>query len=98
MAVNFVQPGDHLTLTAPSTVISGQALQVGDVLFGVVQADADSGAPMVIATCGVWEIEKTSAQAYDVGDLLYWDNSGKKLTSTASTNLAVAIAVQAAAN
>jgi predicted RecA/RadA family phage recombinase len=53
---NFVSPGKLLTVTAPSTVTANQLLVVGTNLFGVVQNDAASGAQVVLALEGVFEV------------------------------------------
>lgn len=95
---NYIQPGANLTVAAPADVASGAGVKVG-VLFGVAQGAALSGAAVVICTEGVYELGKTSAQAWAVGDAIYWNNS-TKLCTTATTagNLLIGVAVAAAAN
>jgi predicted RecA/RadA family phage recombinase len=95
---NYVQPGDTITVAAPADVLSGAGVLVGDI-FGVACGDALSGADVEIKTTGVFELAKTSAQAWaSVGTALYWDNSGKVVTSTASTNKLIGVNVATAAN
>jgi predicted RecA/RadA family phage recombinase len=53
---NFVQPGDALTVTAPAVVTAGQIVVVGTNLLGIAATDAASGAPVVIATQGVYRL------------------------------------------
>ncbi len=89
---NFVQPGDVISVTAPATVAAGAAVLVGS-LFGVAVNAAASSAPVEIAVTGVYDLPKTAAQAWTVGQLLYW--SGTALTTTASTNKLVGVAAQA---
>lgn len=93
----YVQSGDTVAMTAPYAVLSGGGAQVGS-LFGVAQADAANGATVQLLTRGVVTIAKTSALAIAAGAKLYWDNANKVVTTTASTNLLVGVALEAAAN
>jgi len=99
MATNFLQHGDSLTVAAPAAKSSGDGVLVGDVLFGVAMADAENGADLVIKTTGVFELPKTSAQAWDVGDAIYWDDDGDgATTATTAGNVYIGVAIEAAAN
>jgi predicted RecA/RadA family phage recombinase len=51
-----------------------------------------------IARRGVFTHAKTSAQAWTQGAKIYWDDSNKVFTTTASGNTLVGAAVLAAAN
>ncbi len=92
--VNYVQDGDTVLLTAPYTVTSGQAAQVGK-LFGVACDDITSGATGQFKTEGVFDITKTTG-AISVGDPVYWDNTNKYLTTTANSNAEVGVCLVAA--
>lgn len=94
---NFVQQGDNLTLTAPYALASGAAALVGSI-FGVASADAAIGAPVVLVTRGVFTLPKATGEAWTPGAKLYWDNTNKRLTTTASGNTHVALATAAAAS
>lgn len=94
---NHVQDGDVLPLTAPYDVASGAGLLVG-ALFGVAMTAAASGASVQARTRGVYTLPKTSAQAWTVGAKVYWDDTNKVATSTASGNTLIGCAVAAAAN
>lgn len=95
---NFVQDGDTLSLTAPYDVASGAGAKIGG-LFGVAVADVDSGNTGQFKMSGVFDLKKTSAQAWaSVGTLIYWDDTNKECTTTASTNLCIGVNVAAAAN
>lgn len=95
---NYIQPGDVITVAAPADVLSGAGVQIGDI-FGIAAYNALSGAPVEIKTTGVFELGKTSAQAWaTVGLLIYWDNTTKLLTTTASTNKLVGTNLATAAN
>jgi predicted RecA/RadA family phage recombinase len=91
---NYVQPGDTLTLLAPYTVASGAGLLVGSI-FGVASADAASGAEVETQMTGVFDLPKVASQAWTVGVRVYWDDTNKWLTSTASTHKLVGVAVAA---
>lgn len=93
---NYIQPGETVTVTAPSTTTSGAGVAVGN-LFGVAVTDAANGADVEIATCGVYTLPKPSTQVWAVGDPLYW--SGTQATKTAGTgNIFIGVALKAAAN
>lgn len=96
MATNYIQDGDNLTVPAPANVSSGDGVKVG-VLFGVASTDALSGADVVIATKGVYELPKTSAQAWTVGAAIYWTGSAAT-TATTTGNVLIGVAAAAAAN
>ena len=98
MATNFVQPGRHIAVTAPTGgTLSGEGVLIG-TLFGIAQYDAAEGAEVEVLTEGVVEIGKTSALAISVGDRLFWDATNKVVNKTATAQVCVGIAVSAAAN
>lgn len=80
MATNYIQAGENVTLAAPYDVTSGDGALVG-ALFGVAQTTALSGADVVLATCGVWQLTKVGSQAWAVGDLIYWDDANTRCTT-----------------
>lgn len=93
----FIQPGKVLTVTAPYDVASGDGAQVGSI-FGIAAFTALSGAVVELMTVGVFTVDKTSAQAWAVGDLIYWDNSLKVATTVATGNKLIGVATAVAAN
>lgn len=94
---NFVQTGAVIALAAPYAVSSGGGALVGS-LFGVAQADAANGADVALVTEGVFDLAKVSAQAWTVGAKIYWDDTAKNCTTTATDNTLIGVAVAAAAN
>ncbi|MDP2358646.1 MAG: DUF2190 family protein [Beijerinckiaceae bacterium] len=96
---NYIAPGDTVDVAAPYEVASGAGALVGS-LFGVATADAANGAPVRLKTTGVFDLAKTSAQAWTVGAKIYWDNSTKLATTTAASgaNALIGVAIAAAAN
>ncbi len=93
---NYVQPGKALDITMAAAFTKGDGVQVGTALFGVAVDTYASGAAGVIWTDGVFDLAKTTAQAYSAGDRIYWNSSTKKTTTTTGGNLQVGVAVAAA--
>ena len=95
---NFIQEGETLTVAAPYSVTSGQGVQVGAALFGVAAFDAASGAAVEVATNGVFDLTALGTDTAAVGAVLYWDNTNRRLTTTATGNIYVGYATAAKAN
>jgi predicted RecA/RadA family phage recombinase len=97
MATNLVMSEGRLPeVTAPYAVTSGQGVLVG-ALFGIAQTDALISTPVTIDTRGVYDITKLTTDAPTVGARLYWDNTNRRLTTTASGNTLVGVCLQAPA-
>ena len=94
---NAVQRGEIITLAAPYDVAGGAGLLVG-AIFGVATSPALSGATVEAAACGVFELAKTSSQAWTVGAKVYWDDAAKLCTTVNTSNTLIGVAVAAAAN
>lgn len=94
---NFVQSGDTVTLPAPYDVHGGDGLLVGSI-FGVATSDALSGANVETKLKGVFDLKKKNGDTPAAGALLYWDNSGKQITTTSTSNKLVGVALAAAAS
>lgn len=97
MATNMISTGEILTLPAPAAVASGSGVLIGKI-FGIAVTDAASGAEFALATTGVYELPKASAQAWTLGASVYWDNTAKNVTTSASGNTLIGAAVAVAAN
>lgn len=98
MATNYRQPGDTVTVIAPTGgTTSGVGVQIGE-LFGIASTTEIATAEVELHIEGVFEVAKTSALAIDVGDVVYWDDTGKEVDKTSSSQKSVGIAVSAAAN
>lgn len=92
---NYIQPGCTLELVAPYDVASGAGAKVGSI-FGVATDSVLSGASQSFAVEGVFDLAKTTSQAWSQGAPLYWDNSGKLVTTVSTSNLFIGHAVVAA--
>ncbi len=80
MATNHVQPGNTITLTAPSGgVSSGDGVLIG-AFFGVAQYDAEAGDEVEVDLTGVWDLPK-AAEAFTEGDVVYWDTTPGQVSS-----------------
>lgn len=99
MATNYVQPGKNIDLTAPTGgVTSGVGALIGR-LFSVALQTVAAAASFVGATAGVWSLAKTSAQAWVVGEKIYWDNTNKRADNVPTAGFRyIGICVEAAAN
>jgi len=83
----------------PYTVVAGAGVLMGS-RFGVAVNDTTSGATGVVYTEGVFTLAKTTGQAWTEGQLLYWDDTAKKVTSAlaAGANKLIGCADKAAAS
>ena len=99
MPTNYVDSGRNLDLTAPTGgVTSGVGVLMGR-LFAVALSTASAAAAFVGATFGQWTLAKTSAQAWAVGDKIYWDNTNKRADNVPTAGFRwIGIAPAAAAN
>lgn len=91
---NFIQKGDNVTLAAPYDRTSGQGALIG-ALFGVASVDVLSGVSAAFVTTGVFDLTKVGSQAWTVGALVYWDNTNKRCTTSASGNTLIGSAMAA---
>ena len=94
---NYLQNGEVITAAAPYDRLSGEAALIGAIV-AVAQTDVLSGDETSWVRRGVISHAKTSAQAWTVGAKLYWDNTNKVFTTTASGNTLCGAAAAAAAN
>lgn len=93
---NYLQKGDVLTVTAPYALASGAGCLVGSI-FGVATAAALISTEVEINTVGVYTLPRTTggSTAWAVGERIYWDDTNKLCTKTASTHKLIGVAVAA---
>lgn len=96
MAKNYIQPGDVVTVAAPYDVDGGDIVVVG-TLAGVACYSAKTGEPVEVKLTGVFELGKTSAQAWAIGAKIYATSTGVA-TTAASGNIPMGLSVEPAAN
>jgi predicted RecA/RadA family phage recombinase len=100
MASNFNQPGDVLTLTAPSGgVVSGVGYVING-LFVVALNTAAQGEQFEGKRSGVFTMAKAThatTKAFAEGEVVFWDNGvNKRWDKTATGLFQVGVAAKAA--
>lgn len=86
---NFIQPGRTVDLTAPSGgVVAGNGYKIGSFI-GFAGTSAAQGLPFALHVEGIYDATAEGAgsgQDLAEGDTVYWDNTNKRMTKTASGN------------
>jgi len=93
---NYVQPGKVIDALMPAAVTSGDGVQVGTALFGVAVDTYGSGATGQLMTEGVFDLAKTTAEAYAAGARLYWNNTTKMVTTATGGMLGIGVCLATA--
>lgn len=93
---NFVQNGKTIAVTLTAAIVSGAAILVG-ALVGVAVQSGEIGDTISVNLTGVYTLPK-AAGALSQGAVLYWDNTAKNVTATASGNTKIGHAWAAALN
>ncbi len=76
-------------------ILSGQGMLVG-AFFGVAASDAAQNATVECETRGEFDLAKDPTQAMAAGARVFWDNTNRRLTTTATANFQVGIVTAAA--
>ena len=76
-------------------ILSGQGMLVG-AFFGVAASDAAQNASVECETRGEFELTKEPALAISQGARVFWDNTNRRITTTATGNFQVGLATVAA--
>jgi predicted RecA/RadA family phage recombinase len=91
---NFLKPGRVVTYTAPGGgVTTGLGYLIGS-LFVVATNTVAAGLPFEGAVSGVFSLAKASG-VWTEGQAVYWDNTAKNVTTTASGNTLIGCAAAA---
>ena len=93
---NYIQLGATIPLVAPYAVASGDGVLVG-AIFGVVTNAAASGDIVETKRHGGYTLPCLSTDTVTQGVKLYWDNTNRRLTTTATNNTLVGAALSAKA-
>ena len=92
---NYESPGNFVTLTAPSGgVITGICYQIGQIVV-VATVTVAQTLPFVAMVAGIVSAAKVGSQAWTEGAIIYWDDTNKYFTTTATSNLRAGCAVEA---
>lgn len=99
MSNTKLQHGRTLDAVAPAGgVVSGTPYKLGS-LFGIAAETVDAGATFAYERTGVHLNQpKAAGAAWVFGDILYWDDTAKNYTKTATSNMRVGYAGAAAAS
>lgn len=99
MTTTFRTSGNPLSLSLSSSGAAGTGVLVGSLF--VIAADAWDAAvstdPTACYTMGEFLVTKLSTDNPTVGAKLYWDDTNKRLTTTASGNTLVGVCTEAPA-
>lgn len=93
MAQNYIQQGETIEFPILAAVTSGTPVLYGTKLLVPLVSSSTVGDVIAHKTNGIFEFSKTTGEAWAVGAALYWNDTTKKLTTTASGNTLVAWAV-----
>lgn len=93
---NYVQPGAVISVVTSGTVSAGEGHQIGTALFGVAVDSYASGATGQLYTEGVFDLAKTTAEAYAAGARLYWNNTTKLVTTATGGMLQIGVCLATA--
>jgi predicted RecA/RadA family phage recombinase len=95
---NQVFKGDSVNVAAPAGgVVSGNGYLIGN-MFGVAAVTVAAGVNFAFWLVGCYNLTKNPAEAWTVGQLVYWDNVNFRCTATAANNTRIGVAIAAAAN
>lgn len=75
-------------MLAPYPLTSGQAAKIG-VIFGVASGDAATGTAVELKRKGVFDLTAVAADTASTGAKVYWDDSARRVTTTAGSNTLV---------
>lgn len=97
---NYVQPGKTVPIVAGTSTAAGEIEVVGAGIFGVATTDIASGGSGEIVTEGVFDLAKVSGASTSLaaGAVVYWNNSGKTVTTSSTSNTKVGAVLAPAAN
>jgi len=99
-ASKYVQPGDKLTLAAPTGgVVKGRCYLIG-ALACVADETVAQTVVTTFSTTGVFNFPKNGAStvSFDVGEQVFWDPTAHRVAKEASTFFAIGCTIEAAAN
>lgn len=93
--INFVQPGDVITLTSPSGgVVVGVPKQIGQIVVVPTNTVAQT-LPFEGCVTGVFDVPKIGSQAWTEGAVVFWDEGNDRATTAGAGNIQLGIAVAA---
>ncbi len=95
---NRIFDGDVVTVAGYGADVAVDTPILIGSLFGLAQNAIKSGGNLVLVTKGGFTGQpKATGETWAVGDVLYWDDTGKKFTKTSAGNKRVGLALSAQA-
>lgn len=97
MSTNKIQDGKTIqyTNTTGEIINSNTAILIGKRI-GVAVSNIPNGETGILEVEGVFLLPKLSTDNISQGDILYWDNTNKRLTTTATGNTQAGYAFESA--
>lgn len=81
---NYVQPGNSLSIPAPAGgAVAGAPCSIGS-LRGFYAASAPEGQLVEVPRVGVFDVVKAAAEAWGIGDKLYYNAANSNFTKTSA--------------
>lgn len=94
MKAIYVQPGNTIDYTPSTAVAAGDVIVMGTII-GIASYDIAANTLGALAVCGVFDMPKASG-AITPGAAVYWDNTNKNITTTATGNTVAGVAIATA--
>lgn len=80
-----ISEGNSIPHTPGSAITAGDVVVQGD-LVAIAEVDIAANELGALSVRGIYKLPKNTAQAFSVGDLLFWDDSADELTTTSTSN------------
>lgn len=96
---DFIQVGEKIDFLNSTGVdiACNDVVPIGTACIGVAEMEIPKNETGTVNLEGVWELTADNATTFNVGDMLYWNIAGKKLTKT-NTDVPAGICVLAKTN
>ncbi len=92
----WISDGNVIPVVCPAGgSTSGAGLIVGS-MFGIANDTVAAGVTVGLALFGQFYMAKATGTAWTAGQILYWDNTAKNVTTVSSGNTKIGYAVAAA--
>lgn len=88
--------GDTVTFKATKEVNLGDIVKVGTALAGIATADIPSKGEGIVAITGAFTVPKVDGKAVKQGDVVYFKEADKAVTTDAADAVKLGVALTAA--
>lgn len=96
MAQNYICPGEVIPYVVAGTAVTSGSLVLMGALVGVALNSGAVGVTIQVKVTGVFGDLPKATGALAVGDKVYFDNTAKNLTATATNNTLAGYVYEAA--